>query len=123
MEECKYEAGRFFLRGLFESGYADSLRTIGDDFFTMLQNMDSLHESFLPSFPKMRAPSIRPVRNQDGSLTVHYYSSNAGLAQFMMGALDACATQLFDLNIVMQHREKKSEGHTHDVFHIYMDER
>ena len=50
-EECKYEAGRNFLRGLLESGYGDALRTIGDDFYTMLQNLDSLHESFLPSFP------------------------------------------------------------------------
>ncbi|EGD74225.1 NO-insensitive guanylyl cyclase III [Salpingoeca rosetta] len=123
IEDCKYHAGRCFLFGLLESGYGDALRTLGDDFYTMLGNLDSLHESFLPSFPKMRAPSVRPVRNDDGSLSIHYYSSNAGLSNFMMGALEACARQLFDLELSMHHRVKKDDGNSHDVFHVFMDEK
>ncbi|EGD74224.1 adenylate and Guanylate cyclase catalytic domain-containing protein [Salpingoeca rosetta] len=121
-DECKYEAGKNFLVGLLESGYGDALRTLGDDFYTMLGNLDSLHESFLPSFPKMRAPSVRPVRNDDGSLSIHYYSSNAGLSNFMMGALEACGAQLFDLDLTMHHRVKKDDGNSHDVFHVFLDE-
>ncbi|EGD79412.1 NO-insensitive guanylyl cyclase III [Salpingoeca rosetta] len=122
-EDCKFEAGRFFLAGILETGYGSSLRTLGSDFFTLLGNLDSLHESFTPSFPKMRAPSIRPVRNDDGSMTVHYYSSNAGLSMFMMGALEAAALRLFDLDIDIHHRIKKGQGSNHDVFHVYMDPR
>ncbi|EGD78581.1 NO-insensitive guanylyl cyclase III [Salpingoeca rosetta] len=122
VEECKYHAGRYFLVGLLESGYGDALRTLGDDFYTMLSNIDSLHESFMASFPKMRAPSVRPVRNDDGTLSIHYYSRNAGLANFMLGALEACALQLFDLDITIHHRVKKSEGNSHDIFYAFMDE-
>ena len=120
-DDCKFEAGKFFLTGIMESGYGHSLRTLGNDFFTLLSNLDSLHESFVPSFPKMRAPSIRPVRNDDGSMTVHYYSSNSGLGTFMMGALQSCALQLFDLDIDIHHRVKKGAGHSHDEYHVFMD--
>ncbi|EGD78967.1 guanylate cyclase [Salpingoeca rosetta] len=122
-EDCKYEAGGFFLTGILESGYGHALRTLGDDFFTMLQNLDSLHESFLPSFPKMRTPSIRPTRNPDGTMTIHYYSDSVGLAPFMMGALKACALRIYDLDIDIRHRTKKGAGDNHDVFHVFMDPR
>ena len=122
-DECKLEAGAFFLVGIMESGYGNSLRTLGDDFFTMLQNMDSLHESFLPSFPHMRMPSLRPERREDGSLWVHYYSDSVGLAPFMMGTLKAAARRLYDLDIDITQRVKKGHGSNHDIFHIYMDER
>lgn len=99
------------------------MRTLGDDFFTMLRNLDSLHESFLPSFPKMCTPSIRPQRNDDGTLSVHYYSESVGLAPFMMGTLKASAMKIYDLEIDIRHRTKKGNGSNHDVFHIFMDER
>eukprot|EP00043_Microstomoeca_roanoka_P008648 m.83122 g.83122 ORF g.83122 m.83122 type:complete len:703 (+) comp14333_c0_seq2:65-2173(+) len=120
-DECKLEAGKFFLTGILESGYGHSLRTLGDDFYTMLCNLDSLHESFLPSFPKMRTPSVRPEKNSDGSLSIHYYSANQGLAAFMMGSLQACALQLYNLDIEIHHRVKKGPAHSHDIFHVYMD--
>eukprot|EP00043_Microstomoeca_roanoka_P000114 m.26766 g.26766 ORF g.26766 m.26766 type:complete len:689 (+) comp10121_c0_seq1:129-2195(+) len=122
-EDCKYEAGKFFLTGILESGYGNALRTLGKDFYTMLTNLDSLHESFLSSFPNMRTPSVRPEKNPDGTLSIHYYSATEGLAPFMMGSLVACAARLYDLDIEIHHRIKKDNGHGHDIFHVYMDPR
>eukprot|EP00055_Hartaetosiga_balthica_P000101 m.135671 g.135671 ORF g.135671 m.135671 type:complete len:696 (-) comp10129_c0_seq1:385-2472(-) len=121
LDECKAEAGNFFLVGIMESGYGHTLKTLGNNYFTFLDNLDSLHESFIPSFPKMRTPSIRPFRNEDNTMSIKYYSEGSSLAPFMLGALKACAAQLFDLDLDIHHRVKKGQGSTHDVFHVFLD--
>lgn len=105
------------------NGYDPVLQTLGNDFFTMLNNLDSLHDNFLAAFPEMKVPLIRPQRNQDNSLSIHYYSERQGLAPFMMGALKSAASVVYGLDIDIHHRVKRGNGCDHDVFHVFMDSR
>ncbi|EGD78919.1 NO-insensitive guanylyl cyclase III [Salpingoeca rosetta] len=123
LEECMYEAGKMSMGTFVRNGYEPVLRTLGKDFFTMLTNLDSLHDNFLSAFPEMKVPSLRPERNPDDSMSIHYYSQRRGLAPFMMGALKSSAKMLYDLDIDIHHRLKRGKDSDHDVFHVFMDPR
>eukprot|EP00049_Salpingoeca_infusionum_P006136 m.101766 g.101766 ORF g.101766 m.101766 type:complete len:873 (+) comp13209_c0_seq1:1025-3643(+) len=119
-EEILYEAGLRSMQTFEKAGYRDVLNSLGDDLFTVLDNLDSLHDNLLTMFPDMQVPSIRPQRSEDGSLLVHYYSPRRHLAPLMMGALKAIALLLFNDDIAIHHRRKRGEkGNKHDVFHVF----
>lgn len=115
------EAGSVSTSTFVSNGYEPVLRTLGKDFYTMLTNLDSLHDNFLSAFPEMKVPLLRPERNADNSMSIHYYSQRRGLAPFMMGSLKCAAKQLYDLDIDIHHRVKRSKDSDHDVFHVFMD--
>eukprot|EP00043_Microstomoeca_roanoka_P007989 m.77025 g.77025 ORF g.77025 m.77025 type:complete len:776 (-) comp14053_c0_seq2:214-2541(-) len=121
VDECMYEAGKVSIMTFVRNGYMPVLHTLGDDFYTLLTNLDSLHDNFLSAFPDMKVPSLRPVRNPDDSMSIHYYSQRKGLAPFMMGALKGTAQMLYDLEIDIHHRVKKGKESDHDIFHVFMD--
>eukprot|EP00055_Hartaetosiga_balthica_P017786 m.123162 g.123162 ORF g.123162 m.123162 type:complete len:719 (+) comp9402_c0_seq1:90-2246(+) len=120
-EEIMFEAGLMAMQTFIENGFEPALRTLGDNLFDLLSNLDSLHDNFLASFPKMKAPSIRPVRNSDDSLSIHYFSSRDQLSPFFMGMVKSCALVMFDLEIDIHHRIKKGKQGDHDVFHVFLD--
>eukprot|EP00055_Hartaetosiga_balthica_P003971 m.9663 g.9663 ORF g.9663 m.9663 type:complete len:685 (-) comp3512_c0_seq1:180-2234(-) len=123
LDECTYQAGLQFMGGLGETGFQSTLFALGDNLFSVLENIDSLHESFRPSFPEMKAPSLKPERTGENSMDVHYRSESDNLAPFVMGAIKSCAKTLFDLDIDMVHRTKKGQSGKHDVFNIYAEAR
>eukprot|EP00056_Hartaetosiga_gracilis_P002141 m.51107 g.51107 ORF g.51107 m.51107 type:complete len:698 (+) comp10929_c0_seq5:98-2191(+) len=118
---CMMNAGIHFLDGVLESGYGHMLKALGDTFFDLLDNLDSLHESFVPSFPEMKISSFRPRRGDDGTMIVAYFSEGKGLPEFTMGALKACALHLFGLEVDVRHTMKKKKDGNHDEFRLFVD--
>ncbi len=51
--------GEYFLKYCLEHGYDKMLRTLGDNFETFIQNLDSLHALLAMSYKNMKAPSFR----------------------------------------------------------------
>jgi len=124
LDECKFQAGAVSTFTFVDNGYQQVMHTLGGDFYTMLTNLDSLHDNFLSAFPEMKVPYVRPERNPDGSMSIHYYSQRRGLAPFMMGALKCAAKQLYDLEIDIHHRSKRGmNDNDHDIFHVFMDQK
>ncbi|EGD80119.1 guanylate cyclase [Salpingoeca rosetta] len=123
VDRCMYEAGKVSMGTFTRNGYEPVLRTLGKDFYTMLTNLDSLHDNFLAAFPEMKVPSLRPERLSHDSMSIHYYSQHHGLAPFMMGALECAAKMLYDLDIDIHHRLKRGKDSNHDVFHVFVDPR
>eukprot|EP00056_Hartaetosiga_gracilis_P013628 m.227763 g.227763 ORF g.227763 m.227763 type:complete len:515 (+) comp13872_c0_seq7:204-1748(+) len=120
-DEIMFEAGMHAMETFIGNGFEPAMRTLGDNFFDLLANLDSLHDNYLASFPHMKAPSIRPVRNDDDTLSIHYYSAREGLAPFFMGMVKSCAADIFDLQIDIHHRVKKGKQGDHDIFHVFLD--
>eukprot|EP00043_Microstomoeca_roanoka_P006449 m.62835 g.62835 ORF g.62835 m.62835 type:complete len:690 (+) comp13416_c0_seq1:198-2267(+) len=123
LEDCKFHVGRQFVVTILDTGYGATLLSLGNDFYSYLKNMDSLHDSFVPSFPDMKVGSLRPKRNPDNTVSVHYYSQREGLASLIMGLLKESASRLFDLDIDITHRVQRGRGSGCDIFEIVMDER
>eukprot|EP00055_Hartaetosiga_balthica_P003567 m.8239 g.8239 ORF g.8239 m.8239 type:complete len:697 (+) comp3066_c0_seq1:69-2159(+) len=119
--ECMANAGLHFLDGVLESGYGHMLKALGDTFFELLENLDSLHESFVASFPEMNVSSFRPRQGEDGTMIVSYFSEGTGFADFAMGALKACAQDMFNLEVDVRHVVKKGKGCNHDEFRVFVD--
>eukprot|EP00056_Hartaetosiga_gracilis_P011854 m.183298 g.183298 ORF g.183298 m.183298 type:complete len:996 (-) comp13592_c0_seq21:982-3969(-) len=115
--------GAFSFDVFVEQGYLPLLQTLGDTFFECIKNIDTLHTNLVNTMPSMRAPSFKPVKNSDGTLTVHYYSSRDGLAPFAIAVMKGVASGLFDLDIQVHHKEKKGIGSDHDIFVVHLDPR
>merc|ERR1719235_1665708 len=122
-EECMEECGRITVDLFVKHGYEPVLRSVGADLFTLLANLDSLHDTFRAAFPHMKGPSFNPSRNADGTMTLLYYSQREGLVPFVVGMLKAVAKALFDMDIEVRHRVKKGKQSDHDVLQVFMDER
>jgi len=51
--------GEFFLTYCLRHGYDKMLRTLGGDFISFVQNLDSLHALLSMSYKNISAPSFR----------------------------------------------------------------
>ena len=51
--------GEFFLQYCLEHGYDNMLRTLGHDFYTFIQNLDSLHVLVSMTYRDIVPPSFR----------------------------------------------------------------
>jgi hypothetical protein len=52
-EEC-LRRSVFAIDTFIDSGFLSIMRSLGKDFYTFLGNLDSMHDNFLGSFPKMK---------------------------------------------------------------------
>ena len=59
METVLEEFGEYFFNFCLETGYDKTLLTLGDNFYTFIQNLDSLHFLLALSYRKLVAPSFR----------------------------------------------------------------
>jgi len=118
-EECLSKSGELALDTFISNGYMPILQTMGHDFFTFINSLDAMHDNFLAAFPKMKMPSFRPRRNDDGTMTIHYYSRRKFLAPYAMSMIKGVAKALFDLDIQIEHSIKKGYNRAdHDEFLI-----
>ena len=59
METVLEVFGEYFLKYCMEHGYDKMLRTLGNNFYTFIQNLDSLHALLAMSYTNINAPSFR----------------------------------------------------------------
>ena len=53
--------GDYFIIYALQNGYDHMLRSLGPDFRSFIQNLDSLHKNLEMSYKDMKAPSFRSV--------------------------------------------------------------
>jgi len=63
----------------------------GNDFESLMRNLDHMHASIRQSLPGIRNPSFGIENTADGALIVAYYSERDGLGAFVVGLLHGCA--------------------------------
>ncbi|XP_064633334.1 guanylate cyclase soluble subunit beta-2-like [Lineus longissimus] len=91
--------GEYFLEYCMRHGYDKMMKTLGEDFASFVQNLDSFHALLAMSYENIDAPSFRCETNPDGSLTLHYYSSRPGLQNLVIGILRSVGKKLFDTHV------------------------
>ncbi|CAC5402537.1 GUCY1B [Mytilus coruscus] len=87
--------GEYFLTYCMRHGYDKMLRTLGGDFISFVQNLDSLHALLSMTYKNISAPSFRCERETDGSVTLHYYTIRPGLYPIVLGLVKAVARDLY----------------------------
>nr|UQK61950.1 soluble guanylate cyclase 3 [Choanoeca flexa] len=120
-EECLRQAGVFAIDTFIDSGFLPVMRSLGKDFFTFLSNLDSMHDNFLGSFPKMKSPSFVPIRLEDGNTMLHYRSPRQVLGPYTGSLIKTTAQRLFGLDIEVDHVIMKGVNRAdHDEFLLVM---
>lgn len=94
--------GEEFFRWCQEYGYDEVLLSLGRNLQDFLCNLDALHDHLASEYPGMRAPSFHCMRNNDGSLMLHYFSERKGLYDIVIGIVRSVAENLYHTPIEME---------------------
>ncbi|KAL8603722.1 hypothetical protein ACOMHN_024338 [Nucella lapillus] len=90
------EFGVYFLSYCMKHGYHKMLLTLGQDLFSFIQNLDSLHSMLSLSYKGIVSPSFRCSERDDGIIVIHHYSWRNGLYPIVQGLLEAVGRDLFN---------------------------
>ena len=92
------------------SGHSHMLKTLGNNLFGFLVNLDSLHSHLSFTYLDMQAPSFQCDVTDEG-LQLHYYSHRFGLHPVVTGIVKAVAIDFFSLEINMEKNlDEKLDG-------------
>ena len=112
-EDILHAFGEYWVLEIATKSYGDLMSAAGPGFAPFLQNLDHLHSRVQMSFPKLKPPSFRCTEMTAGSMRLHYYSSRAGLAPFVVGLLHGLAKH-FSVTLEVEH--VSAEGADHEEF-------
>jgi len=120
VEEVLFQTGLYQLPPLIRKGYLPLAQSLGDDFFMLCRNLDTMHMNFANVYPSMSGPSINAFRNEDNTILMQYFSSRDGIRPYLWGLLTAVASALFDLQLEFT-TIKRREDVGYDEFTIKTD--
>ncbi|CAD5209580.1 unnamed protein product [Bursaphelenchus okinawaensis] len=105
------EYGHFLVNYLMEIGWDEMLSCISPDLKGFIDNLDSLHYfiDHVVYKANLKGPSFRCEAEEDGSITLHYYSERSGLYPIVKGVLTEVAQQLYnqDIRINVSNRKQR----------------
>uniref|UniRef100_A0A0K0E3P7 guanylate cyclase n=2 Tax=Strongyloides stercoralis TaxID=6248 RepID=A0A0K0E3P7_STRER len=89
--------GAFLIEYTMEIGWDELLRTLSPDLKGFLDNLDSLHYfiDHVVYKANLRGPSFRCEQNDDGSITLHYFTGRPGLYPIVKGVLREVAKRIY----------------------------
>uniref|UniRef100_A0A0K0FYJ9 guanylate cyclase n=1 Tax=Strongyloides venezuelensis TaxID=75913 RepID=A0A0K0FYJ9_STRVS len=104
--------GAFLIEYTMEIGWDELLRTLSPDLKGFLDNLDSLHYfiDHVVYKANLRGPSFRCEQNDDGSITLHYFTGRPGLYPIVKGVLREVARRIYlsEISISISGRTQRS---------------
>uniref|UniRef100_A0A8R1TK96 guanylate cyclase n=1 Tax=Onchocerca volvulus TaxID=6282 RepID=A0A8R1TK96_ONCVO len=93
--------GDFYIDYLCNHGWNELLRSMSPDFMNFFSELNSLHYfiSFATYKNTTRRPSFRCEKCEDGSILLHYYSSQRGIHPILKGAVRKVAKNFFGIEV------------------------
>nr|UQK61949.1 soluble guanylate cyclase 4 [Choanoeca flexa] len=116
-EDILYQIGYNQLPPLIDKGYLPVVQSLGSNFFDMVNNLDTMHTNYAQIYPSMVGPSFKAYRNEDDTMTIHYYSSRVGIAPYAKGLLTALAEAAHGLQVSISHLQQRGDD-GHDIFKL-----
>lgn len=114
-DEILRSFGHFWVTHSADQSYGQLMQMCGSTLPEFLGNLDAMHARLALTFPKFQSPAFRCSDLQEGSLVLHYYSTRAGLAPFVVGLLEGLALR-FGVDIAVSRVESREQGADHDSF-------
>ncbi|CEF68837.1 Adenylyl cyclase class-3/4/guanylyl cyclase domain and Heme-NO binding domain and Haem NO binding associated domain and NO signalling/Golgi transport ligand-binding domain-containing protein [Strongyloides ratti] len=104
--------GAFLIEYTMEIGWDELLRTLSPDLKGFLDNLDSLHYfiDHVVYKANLRGPSFRCEQNDDGTITLHYFTGRPGLYPIVKGVLREVARRIYlsEISISISGRTQRS---------------
>ncbi|GMR49878.1 hypothetical protein PMAYCL1PPCAC_20073, partial [Pristionchus mayeri] len=93
--------GSFLIEYTMEMGWDELVRSMSPNLKGFLDNLDSLHYfiDHVVYKANLRGPSFRCEENQDGTITLHYYTGRPGLYPIVKGVIREVARRVFEINV------------------------
>ncbi|GMS94094.1 hypothetical protein PENTCL1PPCAC_16269, partial [Pristionchus entomophagus] len=93
--------GAFLIEYTMEMGWDELVRSLSPNLKGFLDNLDSLHYfiDHVVYKANLRGPSFRCEENQDGTITLHYYTGRPGLYPIVKGVIREVARRVFELDV------------------------
>ncbi|XP_076089939.1 guanylate cyclase soluble subunit beta-2-like [Mytilus galloprovincialis] len=96
------EFGEYFVQYCFRHGYDQLLRTLGKDFISFIQNLDTLHSYLARTYTQLRFPSFRCERRNAESVNLHYLTERTGLHPLVIGLAKAVSRDIYNQTAEME---------------------
>ncbi|GMT21494.1 hypothetical protein PFISCL1PPCAC_12791, partial [Pristionchus fissidentatus] len=93
--------GGFLIEYTMEMGWDELVRSMSPNLKGFLDNLDSLHYfiDHVVYKANLRGPSFRCEENQDGTITLHYFTGRQGLYPIVRGVIREVARRVFDIDV------------------------
>ena len=103
-------------------GYGDLMDAGGKTLDEFLINLPNFHTRVTLIFPYLQPPRFTCTDITKDQLRLHYYSSRAGLAPFVVGLLKGLG-EMFATPVQIRHVAAKGDGADHDEFLVAWNQR
>lgn len=85
--------GRYWPGYVEDTWIGRSIRLAGDDFVSVLESLDDMHERVAATMPHLKPPSFEVERLSDQRIRLYYFSEREGLEPMVIGLLHGLAAQ------------------------------
>ena len=86
MDELLQTIGEFYLHQLRLKGHDQLFKTLGENLYEFLNNLDYVHGHMREQFPEVKAPSFRCEKTStESKIVLHYYSVRRGYSHMIIG--------------------------------------
>ena len=103
--------GNYWVHEIGAKYYAPLMERAGDNLTEFLINLDHLHSRVQVSFPKLSPPSFSVQQNDDGTLTLSYFSKRPGLEDMVVGLVYGLGERFGTKVTIEQVKTKEEVGH------------
>jgi len=120
-EQILQSFGEYWVLKTGYERYGDLMKAGGENFYEFICNLPNFHGRIMLIYPNLTPPEFITEKISDTELLLHYYSSRAGLTDFVVGLLQGLA-KMFNESIEIQWKNVSSEQVWHDVFTIKLNQ-
>ena len=109
--------GKYWVLKVGQQKYGTLMKSGGDSLMEFLVNLPNFHSRVMLIYSDIRPPEFKIEKTDDRTLLVHYFSTRAGLTDFM-GGLIAGLAEMYQTTADITCVKSRADGHDHDVFQV-----
>lgn len=109
--------GEFWVLHTGNEKYGSLMKAGGDNLKEFLINLPNFHSRVMLFYPNLTPPEFRVSNVLDSSLDLHYFSTRAGLKDFVTGLIHGLG-KLYSTAVEVTVLQSRDEGADHEIFHI-----
>jgi hypothetical protein len=109
--------GEYWVLHTGKEKYGSLMEAGGANLMEFLQNLPVFHNRIILMYPNLNPPEFKTSGKTENSINIHYYSSRAGLQEFVRGLLMGLS-KLYAVPAIVTQTQKKSDGYDHDIFNV-----
>lgn len=109
--------GKYWVLKVGQEKYGTLMRSGGESLMEFLENLPNFHSRVMLIYSDIRPPEFKIERTGSRKVLVHYFSTRAGLTDFM-GGLIAGLAEMYKTQATITCVTSRANGHDHDVFEV-----